>query len=226
MSDGNRWMEMVGHRGCIYPCSGEPVLKTEPGEVWVAAHALPEYLQCSECGHAPLPEDQPALLAEFRSRCQCEELEFDIHVNRFEDLEFQVVEIRMRCNRCLMVGRFLGMDNGVGTGGTPKVSMFSEESRMPFVVDLPAALWDKDGPPLSEEDREVVGRVLQRTITPSIDFTVTRTEVVDRRDVKIEAMRLVLSALAVKAEVDDDRLVELLEKAEADVETEMMGGAS
>ena len=64
--DGNRWGKMVGHRGCIYPCSGKPVLKTKPGRVWVAAHELPEYLQCSQCGYAPLPEIQPELIARYK----------------------------------------------------------------------------------------------------------------------------------------------------------------
>ena len=37
-------------------------MKTEPGDVWVAAHALPVFVQCSGCGHAPLPKDQPDLV--------------------------------------------------------------------------------------------------------------------------------------------------------------------
>ena len=60
--EANRWKLMTGYRGCIYPCNGRPVLKNKPGAVFVAAHKLPEYLQCSECGHAPGPEDQPDLI--------------------------------------------------------------------------------------------------------------------------------------------------------------------
>jgi hypothetical protein len=65
-SKSNKWMEMVGHCDCIQPCSGYPVLKLKPGEVCVAADVLPEYLQCSECGCAPLPEIQPKLLRRYR----------------------------------------------------------------------------------------------------------------------------------------------------------------
>lgn len=66
MADKNRWLKMVRHRGCIYPCNGRPVLKTKPGAVWVAAHVLSEYLQCSECGYAPSPEVQPDLIRRYR----------------------------------------------------------------------------------------------------------------------------------------------------------------
>ena len=38
------------------------MLKTKPGRVPLAAHALPEFLQCSECGCAPLPKEQPELI--------------------------------------------------------------------------------------------------------------------------------------------------------------------
>ena len=52
MPENNRWREMVGRRFCIYPCSGCPVLKTKPGRVPLAAHALPEFLQCSDADYA------------------------------------------------------------------------------------------------------------------------------------------------------------------------------
>lgn len=45
--DGNQWSATVGYRGCIYPCSGRPLLRTRPEGPWVAAHALPEFLQTS-----------------------------------------------------------------------------------------------------------------------------------------------------------------------------------
>ena len=62
---GNTWMKTVGHRGCIFPCHGHPVLKTRPGEVRLAADDMPAYLACSECGYTPLPELQPALVARY-----------------------------------------------------------------------------------------------------------------------------------------------------------------
>ena len=65
--ENNKWQEMVGHRGCIYPCSGEPVLKTKPDGVFVAAHRLPVYLQCSNCGYAPY-EEQPELIKRYLER--------------------------------------------------------------------------------------------------------------------------------------------------------------
>lgn len=62
---GNRWQEITGYRGCIHPCYGHPVLKSKPGSIWVQAHVLPRFLQCSECGHAPLAVDQPELIDAF-----------------------------------------------------------------------------------------------------------------------------------------------------------------
>lgn len=60
----NKWNEVVGHRGCIHPCGGEPILKDKPDGVWVHAHSLPIYLQCSECGYAPYKE-QPELIQRY-----------------------------------------------------------------------------------------------------------------------------------------------------------------
>jgi hypothetical protein len=65
--DGNRWRKMVGHRGCTYPCSGEPVLKTRPDGPFVGAHRYPVYLQCSNCGYAPFRE-QPELVKRYLER--------------------------------------------------------------------------------------------------------------------------------------------------------------
>ena len=66
-SEKNGWFKMVGYRGCIYPCSGKPVLRTKQRAVRLAADVLPEWLQCSECGHAPSPKDQPELLRRFKN---------------------------------------------------------------------------------------------------------------------------------------------------------------
>jgi hypothetical protein len=65
MTEQNQWTKMVGHRGCIYPCSGHPVLKTSPGKVRVEADEMPAYLKCSECGYTPLSKIQPGLVAKF-----------------------------------------------------------------------------------------------------------------------------------------------------------------
>lgn len=64
---GNTWMKTVGHRGCLFPCHGHPVLKTRPGEVRLAADDMPAYLACSECGYTPLPELQPMLVERYLS---------------------------------------------------------------------------------------------------------------------------------------------------------------
>ena len=61
----NQWMKMVGHRGCIYPCSGHPVMKHKPGQVRVGADDLPAFLQCSECGYTPDTKKQPGLVKRF-----------------------------------------------------------------------------------------------------------------------------------------------------------------
>lgn len=61
----NTWKELTGYYGCTHPCDGYPILKTEPGPVWLAAHELPVFLQCSECGHAPGPDVQPALIRRY-----------------------------------------------------------------------------------------------------------------------------------------------------------------
>ncbi len=44
-----------------FNCSGKMVIKCEhtKGSVWVAAHRLPFFAQCSECGWAPEPVQQP-----------------------------------------------------------------------------------------------------------------------------------------------------------------------
>jgi len=55
-------------KGCIQPCSGVPVLRTKPGAVRVAADHLAEWVQCSGCGYAPLPEEQPVLVHAFKLR--------------------------------------------------------------------------------------------------------------------------------------------------------------
>jgi len=65
MRENNRWRKVVGHRPCIYPCSGYPILKTIPDGPYVAAHKLPRFLQCSECGCAPLPKFQPELIERY-----------------------------------------------------------------------------------------------------------------------------------------------------------------
>ena len=65
MAEKNRWIETVGHCGCIYPCHGKPLLRTEAGEVPLAAHDLPVFLQCSECGYTPLPKFQPKLVKRY-----------------------------------------------------------------------------------------------------------------------------------------------------------------
>jgi len=75
MSEKNKWLVIVGHLECGSPCNGKPVLKTEPRGAYVAAQELSEFLQCSECGYAPLPELQPKLLERYvkfmkRKKCQ------------------------------------------------------------------------------------------------------------------------------------------------------------
>jgi len=65
MESCNLWNRMVGHRDCIFPCSGHPVLRTSPGKVAVGADHMPAYLSCSECGCTPLPGVQPTLVARY-----------------------------------------------------------------------------------------------------------------------------------------------------------------
>ena len=36
----NKWNEVVGHRGCIHPCGGEPILKDKPDGAWVHGFML------------------------------------------------------------------------------------------------------------------------------------------------------------------------------------------
>jgi hypothetical protein len=61
----NSWAKIVGYRGCIYPCSGKPVLKFSPGDVPVDADDMPVYLKCSECGYTPLSIEQPELICKY-----------------------------------------------------------------------------------------------------------------------------------------------------------------
>ena len=61
----NSWREVVGFCGCIYPCSGQPKLRTKPGKVALEADYLPAYLQCSECGYTPVSKIQPKLVKRF-----------------------------------------------------------------------------------------------------------------------------------------------------------------
>lgn len=49
--------------GNSFNCSGKMIVKHDKNAVWVAAHLLPAWAQCDECGFAPLPEDQPQVMA-------------------------------------------------------------------------------------------------------------------------------------------------------------------
>ncbi len=62
------WTDIMRHRPCIHPCSGTPVVRHGESKVWVAASGMPEWLQCSECGHSPLPEEQHELLKAYGKR--------------------------------------------------------------------------------------------------------------------------------------------------------------
>lgn len=51
--------------GNCFNCSGKMIIKSQhdKDDTWVAAHKLPVFAQCDECGHAPSPEDQPKIVS-------------------------------------------------------------------------------------------------------------------------------------------------------------------
>lgn len=148
-----------------------------------------------------------------KERCNHEDFEATIAVNRIDDHEVWSADIRLRCLACGSVARFLGMEPGVG-GGAPRVSIYADEAHLPVVVDLPPAVWSlADGDELSRADQEILARAMERVLSPGPGFTVTKS--VD--SAKVEALRIVVSILAAKADVDDEQLIAMLEKAEREV---------
>ena len=77
--------------------------------------------------------------------CKHGESEWQLNLTLFEDHPgFGSVDVRLRCQRCGAVARFLGTRVGAG-GGAPTASLFGDEIRLPVAFDLPSEVWEAGG---------------------------------------------------------------------------------
>lgn len=129
------------------------------------------------------------------SQCKHEEIEFHIESTAFEDAVHMTFDMRARCTGCGTVFRFLGVPEGAGGGG-PTTGIWHDVVELPVVCDLPAAVWDQDGGPLSDADRAAIDKALNRKVDTGVALSIQRTDFVPSPTAEELALAHLLDALA------------------------------